>query len=391
MNPGLSSFIDLSRWFAAFLVVIYHARQMLFVGYQDSMERGVVAKGFYFITAFGHEAVVIFFVISGFLVGGLTLVRWTSATPSFRDYAISRVARIYTVLVPALIVGALLDVVGLKWFDASGLYTDPSTYPTRTLNGTISAALDVRTFTCNLALLNGAWCQNLGSNGPLWSLAYEWWYYVLFALVAGGIATRRPWMVVLAAVVAIILPGKLVLWSCIWLLGVVAQVWIRRGRYLPHPAFGVTVFIATAIISRLSHTTEDDPMLIAFARDMLLGFGFVVAIAGCATLTRPLRLSWLHASLAEFSYTTYLFHFPALLLLAAFGFQQMGIRLGAQLSAYSIMHFVAVLVILYAYAFAVFRLVERHTGVVKSLLHRMFAQREQSQAVSEMSREGGGR
>ena len=51
-------------------MVAEHARSLVFVDYGELQSPGLWAKGFYFLTGFGHEAVMVFFVISGYLVGG---------------------------------------------------------------------------------------------------------------------------------------------------------------------------------------------------------------------------------------------------------------------------------------------------------------------------------
>lgn len=61
------------RCIAAFLVVSMHLRAALFVDWQQSESRGMAARLFYSVTSLGSEAVVVFFVLSGFLVGGSLL------------------------------------------------------------------------------------------------------------------------------------------------------------------------------------------------------------------------------------------------------------------------------------------------------------------------------
>ena len=68
--------LDFIRWSAAMLVVVAHARHLLFVDYyllvykDPTFLHSISNKLFYFITGLGHEAVVLFFVLSGYLVGG---------------------------------------------------------------------------------------------------------------------------------------------------------------------------------------------------------------------------------------------------------------------------------------------------------------------------------
>ena len=54
----------------------------------------------------GHSAVVIFFVLSGYVITYVASERETT----LRDYALSRCARIYAVAVPTLLLTIVLDL-----------------------------------------------------------------------------------------------------------------------------------------------------------------------------------------------------------------------------------------------------------------------------------------
>jgi len=70
MSSQLSNTLNFLRWFAALMVVVGHLRSFLFVEYNLVEHKTIFIKLFYFITGFGHQAVIIFFMISGYLVGG---------------------------------------------------------------------------------------------------------------------------------------------------------------------------------------------------------------------------------------------------------------------------------------------------------------------------------
>ena len=93
MNP-VSTFLNISRWVAAFLVVIGHIRHLLFVDLKYVEHKTLFIKGMYFFTGFGHEAVIVFFVISGYLVGGITLERWRLNGADLASYFSARFSRI---------------------------------------------------------------------------------------------------------------------------------------------------------------------------------------------------------------------------------------------------------------------------------------------------------
>jgi len=76
MNERTSNFIDASRWIAAFLVLIGHIRHLILADYKDVTiaNKNIIAKGIYFVTGLGHEAVVIFLLLMGFLLAVLLTI-----------------------------------------------------------------------------------------------------------------------------------------------------------------------------------------------------------------------------------------------------------------------------------------------------------------------------
>ncbi|KAK0339081.1 hypothetical protein LTR94_036019, partial [Friedmanniomyces endolithicus] len=82
LDQPFSVYLDLVRFLAALAVVAMHVRQF-----------GLVeAPGADHLTLFGREAVMAFFVLSGFVIAYTTAQR----RPSAREYALARAARIYS-------------------------------------------------------------------------------------------------------------------------------------------------------------------------------------------------------------------------------------------------------------------------------------------------------
>src|SRR4051812_47944519 len=127
MNPFLSTTLNASRWISAFFVVLFHVRELALAGYSEIANPSLLHKAIYFLAGFGHEAVIVFFVISGFLIGGVNVERWklrsSLGVDAVKEYSIHRIARIYVVLVPALVLGFVLDSIGAAKFDQLGLYS----------------------------------------------------------------------------------------------------------------------------------------------------------------------------------------------------------------------------------------------------------------------------
>jgi peptidoglycan/LPS O-acetylase OafA/YrhL len=383
MNTNISNFLNISRWVAAFLVVISHVRHLILVDWKDVQYQTILGKSLYFITGLGHEAVVVFFVISGYLVGGLTLERWRANGPDLRVYANSRISRIYTVLLPALVIGFTLDIIGLQWFNASELYTDSAQYHTISLSKTISSDLDLKTIIGNIFILQTILVGTLGSNGALWSLANEWWYYCIFALLGAsltGTGNKRIYYGLTACGLAFILPNYLILLGTIWLGGVAAYLWTASKIWRPHPALGFGVLIVATVVSRLSHNIHNletpEPLEISFTRDVILGISYIAALVSVSRLTYHLPFSELHEKLAEFSFTTYCFHFPIMIFMVAFGYQVVGLNFQAQPTLYGLSYFATSTAIIYCYCYIFSLATEKHTNTVRKILNTITIKRK---------------
>ncbi|MDZ7782390.1 MAG: acyltransferase family protein [Halioglobus sp.] len=153
------------RFFAAMLVMMYHANWIHRPGL--------------LLTSLGHEGVVIFFVLSGFVIAYVADTR----EQDFREFHGRPGARIFSVAIPAIFLTAGLD--------ASGFWLEPAVYPQDyrawdlPLVRMISSAL----------FLNEIWILGiqLFTNVPYWSLNYEVWYYVMFGVLV-FIPDRKRWL-----------------------------------------------------------------------------------------------------------------------------------------------------------------------------------------------------
>lgn len=89
--------LDALRFIAAFMVLLSHSRNTFFPAYGDLPveQHNVLTMAFTMICRMGHEAVIIFFVLSGFLVGGRGFERIKDGTMKVKSYAIDRFSRIY--------------------------------------------------------------------------------------------------------------------------------------------------------------------------------------------------------------------------------------------------------------------------------------------------------
>jgi peptidoglycan/LPS O-acetylase OafA/YrhL len=372
MSRAVSLFLDVSRWISAFAVMLGHSA---FISLPDIMTapHGPLVYVWWFVTRFWHQAVVVFFVISGFLVGGAVLRLARGTRPFLRDYMIDRVSRIYVVFVPALALGFLVDAAGRHLFAGTGLYENPAWRdafaPIRLLGA--------------LAQLQSIWIGQIGANTPLWSLACEFWYYVVFPLLLAPLfrfyspAARA--VSFLCGVILLIffsIPESYFLRGFgIWILGAFA-------RQAPRPLIGskwlaLAIFLATASAIRLAvrgpvletypqlETLADAATAATFANLLLtLRFSTGDGFAFC-------RLPFNHA-LSDFSYSLYAIHGPlAIFLLAGARFELgMGWLESPPTAAHWAVQF-ALLATLVVVAYGFSTVTEAKTAAVRAMLRRL--------------------
>ncbi len=309
--------LDLIRGLSALVVLAAHIRGFVF---QDLGELGApnfLTKFFYFVSGIHHQAVMVFFVLSGYFVGGGVLNALKKERFSWSHYALARLSRLWVVLLPALVLTALCDQLGS--------YFAPDAYAGKLrhlwMSGPDSGetgAFGIPAFLGNLVFLQNIAFPVFGSNGPLWSLANEFWYYVIFPLLVGGLASLRENP--LKCITGLLLGGLIIWWlplsissqGLIWLLGV--GVWLI-GRKLAGKLrvvwalLGFLAFLASLALSKTNSL---------FGSDYAVGIAFsfwMVALLGAWRRFDFLRS--LSRYFSEISYTLYVVHFPILFLFAA--------------------------------------------------------------------------
>lgn len=184
-------FLDGIRGLAAFYVMVGHARWLLWEGFSEgyikhpelynTFEKAMV----YFLSLFryGHEAVLLFFVLSGFVIH----LRYSkqikesgnNITFDYLPYLKRRIKRIYPPLLSALLITYILDQIGIR--TEFPIYNGHTIY--HSINENIGSNHSIGTLFGNLGFLMRFHTPVFGSNGPLWSLAYEWWFYIFYPLI----------------------------------------------------------------------------------------------------------------------------------------------------------------------------------------------------------------
>lgn len=361
--------LDMVRGLAAVEVVLGHARGFFLVDYGQT-SGSIAAKIVYLLTGLHHQAVMVFFVLSGFLVGGSVIRQYRCGRFSWRRYLLRRLCRLWVVILPALALTALWDLIGAR--------IDPAGYAGAfhaQLNSGPSPGYDLSllVYLGNALFLQGVAVASYGSNGPLWSLANEFWYYLLFplglqALLAVRTARRLGAVILLGAITAL-LPQQMLVLGAVWLLGAGAFLALDNPA-IARIAASAPAGIAAGMLLAMS--------LVASRTDLWLGHDYVVGVAFALMvpwLTRARtpgrsyrRLSF---GLSEISYTLYLVHFPLLALLYFTAMAPAQLPFGAK----SIAILATILATVVIYAIAVWSLFERQTDRVRSQIERWLDQR----------------
>jgi peptidoglycan/LPS O-acetylase OafA/YrhL len=223
-NPRHNIHLDMLRGLASLGVVIGHTRSFVIVEHGRGLENDIVTAVFYLLTGLGHQCVITFFALSGFLVGGPALAAIRKGTWSFSEYLLRRLSRLWTVLIPALLLTLMLDLAGthllaLVGYNGSFFYSLGSgPQPSEPID------LSVGAFIGNVLFLQTILTPVFGSNGPLWSLAYEFWYYLVFpflfvAIFSTATASIRIVLGATGLLLVVLLPLSITALGIIWALG----------------------------------------------------------------------------------------------------------------------------------------------------------------------------
>lgn len=309
-----SVLLDALRGIAALLVCIDHWRHLFFLDYsQLSHHRGLLLVP-YAITGLGHQAVVIFFVLSGYLVGGHVLR--ARDTWSWRDYMLQRGVRLWIVLLPALFLGGLVDLTAIHFHLAPALYAGQVD---NHITFDVSRTLTWKALAGNCFFLQTILVPVFGSNGPLWSLANEFWYYLIFPLGLFAVRGRYPiWKrLVMGGLCAGILYGVgsgIALSMVEWLLGVLLAVLpVRRTAAWMR-------WLAVAVCCPVFMLTDKVDLFRWLPADYAVGLltaGLLYIFLGAKEVATGKWYEGISREIAGFSYTLYLVHVPMLMLLTA--------------------------------------------------------------------------
>lgn len=352
--------LDLIRGISALLVLVGHLRSALFKDFNEIHNQSVVAKAFYFVTGLGHQAVMVFFVLSGFFVGGAILK--SKENFNFKYYLIARLSRLWTPLFPILIITFLVDQI-------------TGTISKEILNGSHTSIINsgpienysssISTFLSNLFFLQTIYTPVFGTNGPLWSLANEFWYYILFPVVLitlGFIKTKpsiRLFMGVISFVIISQIPNQ-IFGFFIWLLGILVFYIIEKQSFSPKKwlsLFAFLLFMASLLANEAKLFGNINPNF----SDFLIGLAFSLFLFSVLKINLPNILRNISFWLSEISYSLYIIHFPFVMLIYSLFYSKGQL----EFSISAVFHFIFWFLLLVSLSYLFWFLFERNTPMVR--------------------------
>ncbi len=315
-ETNASVLLDLIRGMAALMVLLMHGRNLLFLDYRTLPHHNPFLFAIYVLTATGHQAVLIFFILSGYLIGGSVFRALEHNRWSWADYLLHRFTRLWLVLIPGLLLGGMWDWIGMHHTHAYLLY---SGQVGDHMVANVYARLTGKVFLGNLFFLQKLYVPTFGSNEALWSLTNEFWYYMLFPLGLFALWKRtRPVPRLLCIALFLLLlwrpASPLLPQFLIWLAGVL----LTR---LPVLRLGNAARIVTATFYIFFYFGFTRPSYVSdHMGDFIFSvvtFFFFWAMLSATTAARdsaPVRFS---RTVSSFSYTLYVAHTPLLVLTTA--------------------------------------------------------------------------
>lgn len=201
--------LEAIRGFAAMYVLVHHV-----LDYNKLFDRSIFFKLFFF----GQEVVMLFFILSGFVIQYSFLL---SKDRSFKTFFFKRFNRIY---IPLIIV--MLTQVIIVYLQNGFANINPGE-----LAGNLLMLQDMPRVPRTI-------CEPFLGNHPLWSLSYEWWFYMIFFAMASLFKQKFTTYIYIAGILAtvsyIVFPfwgNRIFIYLMLWNLGAsVALLYINNQQ-----------------------------------------------------------------------------------------------------------------------------------------------------------------
>lgn len=323
ISKDASPQLDSIRGLSALIVLFAHCHQILIAPSNDALFSGGVGL-------FSQAAVMIFFVLSGLLIGkSLTRNIHQNSSLQLKEYFLDRFNRLYPPLMFSLFLVGILYFLAPYFFPSNSLFfIESDQYLARQgYEVTLSSVFS------SIFFLNGFIGNTISVNGPLWSLSYEFWYYVLAAFL---LKSSNPFYLLLFITLTIILAllNKIfILYSIVWFSGLIVAILHNNNIYNKtiHKVMYFISILGTIVFSYIFLSTEYKIPTINNEYLKILSLHFYKVFIGLLTscfiysiLIGDLKFTSIFKKSSNYSYTLYIIHFPILLFI--FGIIQLKIE-----------------------------------------------------------------
>jgi peptidoglycan/LPS O-acetylase OafA/YrhL len=308
MNNGMSKYLELIRVIATFLVLISHAKEFAPAWLQSNFSE----------LKLGRDGVILFFVLSGYVITWCGIEK----EKTLYNFATNRIARIYSVAIPGLVLGIIASLV------YSYVKHEPVHY-------TIEKVwLYYPVF---ITFNSQSWLGFISPAGnfPYWSLSYEVWYYIFISIIFFCNKYR-----LLVALLAILIMGPYIaLFLPLWGLGVL--LYIYKDKCSTTPAVHWFIFLFTLFVFVYSKYLGIDTKLDQYNSNLLghlnyylpakqfLG-DYYLALIAVINFHSAYHLNfefnqWVTRVVkyfASFSFSIYMYHIPILIIFSCIPFYE---------------------------------------------------------------------
>lgn len=308
VNANVSKQLDSVRGASALIVIFGHANQIFLTSIHASTA---------FVGLFTQFAVMVFFVLSGYLIGASIYKNIeTNRFFSLAEYFKSRAMRIYPPLLFASVLTVTLCLAAPFFFPSgSNLFLESELYLARA--GLSTRGIEVLG---SVLFLNGFRLPGPNPNGPLWSLSFEVWYYI----IAAGLflLPKRKWVGVAVLLVAIYVTKKNLQFyflGIVWFSGLLlaalhgrqsggSSVWVKY-------AFWILCFSAFLLGIAVLFFPPLETRIISWLTLFMIASGLAFTCILAMVLRGEICVPTWFAGASIYSYTLYIVHFPIMLFL----------------------------------------------------------------------------
>ncbi len=318
MDKVRSLYLELLRIIAALYVFLYHfgseklGDKMYFSTPEFNKKIGLKYLG-------AHYFVIVFFVLSGFLI----TMSVCKSKVTLKSFFIARLGRLYSVLLPALIFSYIVSFILVHTVT---LINDIYSYD----------HLAIR-FLLNITFLTQTWtlCATPPLNTPFWSVNYEFIYYAIIATI---VLIKKPIRKIICLILLFLIAWpKVMFLAPAWFAGSLlffVQDRVKFDKKLSYLSFVITLFCIILVLSNpkmmpLSKNTNTNNLFnfnLLYSWNYQADFLFALLIAAniyflfiiSSSINKMLSEKTMNIfynltrKIGNCSYTLYLFHLPLL-------------------------------------------------------------------------------